>query len=147
MSGSDDIISFDLRHGHGTVIDLASMMPLTSLYSPHHTSGGNTVDDMRQKRETPNFFYRMRLSINRFRTLETLDLATQEIRDITFSDFKKENTRRKKILTIIKPLYIPYASLDIRRYGKYMSDRRYPDLFVRSLPYKLMMRRTVKTID
>jgi hypothetical protein len=145
MSGSDGIISFDLKHGHGSIIDLASMFPLTKLHPLDHNSWENILDDMQIARRKLDFSVGMQLSVNRFRTLETLDLATQKLRVATPNRLWKPHTRLKSCLTIIDPIYIPYASIDIRRYQKRTANIRYADIFVRSLPYKIMLRRTVKT--
>lgn len=140
MSSLSDIVSFDLRRGEGSVIDLASMMPLSSLHSYDHTHGKNIIDDIRSFRRMINLVPRMQLEIKRFVTFETLDLATETVRQHTYD----VPTRRKLVLSAMDPLYIPYGSIDVRKFQKYKSSRTYPDLFRRTLPYGLMMRRAVK---
>lgn len=145
MSGSGDIISFDLRRGKWESIDLAAMLPLSRLHPLDHSGGRDILDDMTLSRTAPDLVPPMRITLDRFTTLETLDLATHEIREVTYDPYDRmTDTWAKKTLSIIDPIYIPYGSLDVRRYEKKTSSRTYPDLFTRSLPYGLMVRRTVK---
>ncbi len=145
MSGSGDIISFDLRAGHGSVIDLAGMLPLSHVHALEQSGGRVLIDDMVVERATPDLREPIKLVLERFHSLETLDIATQSIRNVTISSSRAADvTRRRKRINIIPPLYIPYGSLDVRRYQRRIWAIRYPDLFTRSLPYGLMVRRAVK---
>ncbi len=144
MSEKSGIISFDLKHGHWETIDLARMYPLARIHIFNHNWWRRILDNMKQKRNTPDLSVRMKLSVSRFRTLETLDIALERIRYLTAIVPSKIQTRWKWILKIIDPLYIPYSSVDVRKYQKRTSSLRYPDLFKRSLPYKLLVRRSVK---
>jgi hypothetical protein len=78
---SQKIIHFDIRPGRGADIDLAQMFPMTEAHPVRHRSVSFFVDDMRQKRVTPDFSISGRIEIVRFRTIPTLDLALRELVD------------------------------------------------------------------
>ena len=144
MSEKGGIISFDLKHGHWDIIDLARMYPLAHVHTLDHNWGRNILDDMTKEYKKLDLSVREKIIVSRFRTLETLDLALEKIRYITPIEPWKTRTRWNSCIKLIDPIYIPYASLDVRRYHKRESTIRYPDLFTRSLPYKIMVRRTIK---
>ncbi len=122
MSGSDGIISFDLRAGHGNVIDLAGMLPLSHLHPLDHSGGRDILDDMKKERPTPDLREPLTLVLERFNSLETLDLATQAIRSVTIGSSRAGDvTRKRRRINIIPPIYIPYGTLDIRLYQKRVS--------------------------
>ena len=145
MSGSAHIISFDLRKGQGSKIDLTRMLPLTPLHPLDHKSRGrDMLDDMAVQRKTPDLRKLITMEIVRFSTLETLDIATDEIRRVTVSTGSAVYTRTLREIDIVPPIYIPYGTLDVRKYEKYQKLTVYPDLFTRTLPYGLMARRAAK---
>lgn len=119
------------------------MLPLSRLHPLDHSGGRDILDDMTILRETPDLLEKMHLSVERFRTLETLDIATQDIRIAT--TFHAASTHSQRRISIIPPLYIPFGSIDVRRNQKYTIPQKYADLFTRTLPYGLMVRRTMKT--
>lgn len=56
------------------------------------------------------------LSISRFRTIATLDLARREFFEPDrLSVYLLDEKPRPRIIDICPPLYIPYGSLDVRR--------------------------------
>lgn len=78
MSGHNDIISFDLRHGTGTVLDVASMYPLSEVHAIRSTKP--ILDTLRRGQgRVYDFSLSHTLSVKRFRTLVTLDLSTPEL--------------------------------------------------------------------
>jgi hypothetical protein len=140
MSNSSGIVSFDLRRGEGSLIDVASMMPLSEVHSYDHTHGRNILDDIQRWRRTIDLVVPMKIELERFQTFPTLDLATETVRNYT----NDVPTRKKLVISAIAPLYIPYGSMDVRKFQKYKSTKTYPDLYKRTLPYGLMMRRAAK---
>ncbi len=140
MSSHSDIISFDLKKGKGSVLDIEDLLPLSHLHPLDHTHGKNILDDMKEHRETLDLFPKMKIKLERFSSLQTLDIATKDIRRMTF----ESPTFGKSILSVIPHLYLPYGSIDIRRFQKYKKNTTYPDLFARSLPYWLLTKRFAK---
>ena len=78
---SPKIIHFDIRPGRGADIDLSRMFPMTEAHPVRHTSVRFFVDDMHQRRVTPDFSLTNRIELVRFRTIPTLDLALTELVD------------------------------------------------------------------
>lgn len=91
------------------------------------------------------------LTINPFRTLRALDLATPELFGVSFWQKWRGEGKRPRSLDLCPPLRIPFGGVDIRsskgeaiissvqdRSEKilfsFLTARKYPDLFVRTLP-------------
>lgn len=54
--------------------------------------------------------------------------------------------KRKRYLNLVKPLYVPYGSIDVRQEQSIPPVRKYADLFTRPLSRSLMMRRRTKMV-
>lgn len=146
MSGQSDIISFDLQLGKGNVLDVASMFPISETHAIRTTKP--ILDTLKYgEGKIYDFSLGHTLSVKRFRTLVTLDLSTPE--------FWKPSLLTSKILSIrprfhtidlVPPLEIPFGSLDMRSLRPIFSKRTYPDLYKRTLPASLHIRREWRNI-
>lgn len=138
---SEKIISLDIRWGKGIAIDLASMLPLSEAHPIRHRNSDDTIDDMLICRGDADIFEVPTIVIGRFRSIETLDLTAPDIFSHSVSSGKRH---RKRHINLVNRLYVPYGSLDVRLMRRIVNEKRYNDLFTRSLSRSLMMRRTVK---
>lgn len=78
MSAHSDIISFDLREGSGTVIDVARMFPYSEVHAIRSTKP--ILDTLaRGQGRVYDFSLSRQLILKRFRTLVTLDLSTPSL--------------------------------------------------------------------
>lgn len=102
------------------------------------------VDDFTQKRtETLDISVPMRFHIDAFITLGTLDISSSLLLEKTALKRKLQNgPERSMSINLLAPLSLPYGAIDIRSERKIFSTKKYPDLYTRKLPYRLLMRRT-----
>jgi hypothetical protein len=102
------------------------------------------IDDFTQKRtETLDISVPMRFHIDAFITLGTLDLSSSLLLEKTALKRKLQNgPERSMRINLLPPLSLPYGAIDIRSERKMFSTKKYPDLYTRKLPYRLLMRRT-----
>lgn len=134
------VISLDLHHGAGDVVDVTGFFPLSELHAIRSTKP--LLDSIGERRyATPDLSLSRTLRIGRFRTLAMLDLARSELfaTDMIGETFFREKAR-PHTLDVVDPLDIPYGALDIRR-EEVKSDKKYGDLYRRSLPISLHARR------
>jgi Protein of unknown function (DUF4012) len=88
-----------------------------------------------------------RVTIERFRTIGTLDLAREDLRRTTYWQKKLlDAPEYQKTIILIEPISLPYGVLDIRTSEPIQSDTKYADLYTRRLPYGLMLRRITQQI-
>lgn len=140
---SQKITYLDIRRGLWSMLDIASMFPLSEAHPIRHARSGNLIDEIQQHRPHLDFSISKKLEIDRFSTLWTLDLALREIIDPKPWQQKVLGlTPRPHVIDLVPELDIPYGALDIRRYNQIVSRKKYPDIFARKLPYGLMMRRS-----
>lgn len=139
-----DIISFDLQAGKGSVLDIASMFPISSVHAIRSTKP--ILDTLAKWRgKTHDFSLSRKLSIKRFRTLVTLDLSTSEFWQPSLLTTKILQIRpRFHTIDLVPPLEIPFGSLDIRREIPILSEQKYGDIYRRKLPASLHLRREWK---
>jgi hypothetical protein len=142
---SPKIIHFDIRPGKGADIDLTQMFPLADLHAIRHNRWWDFIDEILPSRIGLDFSLNQTISIERFRTIDTLDIALPEIIDVQVWQQKiLKRAPRPRIINLVLPLDIPYDVLDVRAYNTISRTVLYPDLYTRRLPYSLMMRRTTK---
>lgn len=140
---SPKITYLDIRWGQGSVLDIAKLYPLSEAHPIRHTRGGYLMDDMKQRRRRIDLSLEQRIELQRFRTVGTLDLALTELVDpAPWQRRILDIPPRPHTIDLVPPLDTPYGALDVRRYNPIPSERLYPDIFARRLPYGLMMRRT-----
>lgn len=146
MSEHSDIISFDLQEGKGSILDISSLFPFASVHAIRSTKP--ILDTLRiGAGRVYDFSLSYRLSLKRFRTLETLDLSTPELWQPNILSTRILKIRpRFSTIDLVPPLDIPFESLDLRNEVPVPSVKRYPDLFRRDLPISLHMRREWKHI-
>ena len=96
------------------------------------------------KGSTPDLSLSNRLSLSRFRTLATLDLSRS---DLFRTDFIGERfldeLSRSDTLDICPPLTLPYGALDVRS-DPIKTEKKYSDIYRRTLPLSLHLRRTLR---
>lgn len=87
-----------------------------------------------------------RIQVDRYNTLDTLDLANPDILAARhlWRRSMGDIAPRPRCINLVDPLYVPYGALDIRLSQTITSDKKYPDLFRRQLPYALLARRQIK---
>lgn len=114
-------------------------------------------DVMTGLREQINVYTPQELQVDRFETLDALDLANPELfvhAPVAWWKFWKKETSREKVVDLVPKLNIPFGGLDIRRIEgrtilssgenqehekvlfSFTRPHAYPDLFVRSLPWE-----------
>lgn len=139
---SRKVLSLDIQKGIHQYIDLVVILPLSETAVVRHRNTEDTLDDMSLSRGDIDIFEVPTIHISRFHRFENLDLAHPSI----FSRRSAKGKRRKRHINLVRPLYVPYGSLDIRLMRKIPNEKRYSDLFVRSLSRSLMIRRQTKQI-
>jgi Protein of unknown function (DUF4012) len=139
---SAKLISLDIQRGQGNVIDITVFFPLSEAHPITHTRHAHLIDDMHIVREDVDLSEDYHITIERFRTIGTLDIAREDLRRTSYWQKTLLDTPDyQRIIVLIDPLAIPYGALDIRTSEQIRSERRYPDLYTRRLPYGLMCRR------
>jgi hypothetical protein len=146
MSTQSDIISFDLSHGAGHVIDIASLYPISSVHAIRTTKP--ILDTLKHGQgRVYDFSLSRKLSLKRFRTLVTLDLSTPELWQPSILTKKILQIRpRFSTIDLVPFLPIPYGALDLRKEEAILTDKRYPDIYERKIPTSLHVRREWKNI-
>lgn len=138
-----DIISFDLSHGVSVPLDVSRFFPLSDLHAIRSTKP--LFDTIRAgKGRIPDLSLSRKLRITRFRTIAMLDLGRADLYDTdligrTLLDEKP----RTRVLDLFPPLDIPYGALDTRG-NPLIPERKYADIYRRSLPWSLHARRTAR---
>lgn len=141
---SAKLISLDIQHGAGSVLDLTVFFPLSEAHAISHGRFALKVDDWHEARPNLDIDTPYILQIERFRTIGTLDLAHIELRRTTYWQKKLlDAPEYPRVIRLIEPLSPPYGALDVRD-EPIRSHRRYDDIFRRKLPYFLMARRASK---
>lgn len=143
MSGSSDIISFDLIGSHGEDIDVTKFFPISEVHAIR--SRKPLLDTiMHGEGSVPDLWVSKVLSVSQFRTIATLDLARREFFEPwALAVYLLDEKPRPQTINICPPLYIPYGSLDVRGLP-IRSEKKYGDIYRRSLPWWLHARRTWK---
>ncbi len=141
MSDQNGVISFDLQHGKGGILDVASMYPLSEVHAIRSTKP--ILDTLKSgKGRVYDFSLSRKMSLKRFRTLVTLDLSTPELWQPSLVTAKILSIRpRFHTIDLVPALEIPFGALDLRKGRPILSPRTYPDLYRRSLPASLHLRR------
>lgn len=139
---SSSLISLDISRAPGSDIDISVFFPLTELGVDVNT-GQEIVEDFLLPRPELDFSLNQRVQVDPFHTIETLDLALRELVDEGYGRWGRiSKPTRPQTINLLPPLeYIPYGALDIRREQPIRTKRTYPDLFRRSLPRSLRIRR------
>ncbi len=138
-----DIISFDLLWSRGEDIDVSKFFPLSEAHAIR--SRKPLLDTIIEgEGDAPDLSVSKALSLSRFRTIATLDIARREFFEPgVFAVYLLDEKPRPLIIDICPPLYIPYGSIDVRGKPK-VSEKKYGDIYRRSLPWSLHARRTWK---
>lgn len=139
---SQEVLSLDISAHYPVDIDIREFFPLTSLMVSNE-SGATQVENFLDFFPDLDFSLDTTVRVDGFYTLETLDLALRELVDEGYGRWGRvSKPARPQTLDLVPPLeHIPYGALDIRREQPIRAKRRYSDLFRRSLPRSLMMRR------
>jgi len=144
---SAKLISLDIQYGRGSTIDLSAFFPLSETHPITHTRHAHLIDDMKIMRDDIDLSEKYRITIERFRTIGTLDLAREDLRRTTYWQKKLlDAPEYQKTIILIEPISLPYGVLDIRTSEPIQSDTKYADLYTRRLPYGLMLRRITQQI-
>ena len=146
MSGQSSIISLDLTRGQGNILDIAQMFPLSEPHALRTTKP--ILDTLRRGKGTIyDFSLGYTLTLKRFRTLVTLDLSTPELWKPSLLTTRILSIRpRFQTIDLVPPLEIPFGSLDMRSLRPILSKRTYPDIYKRTLPASLHIRREWRNI-
>lgn len=134
------ILSLDIQTNKDGTLDIASMMPLSDLHVMRNHLGG-FVEEFHIRTWDADIFLPPVIQIERCNDTRFSDLVlpTKNIRHIGAR-------RRRRYLNLVKPLYVPYGSLDVRQETVISSQKKYVDIFTRPLSRSLMVRRRAKMV-
>ncbi len=140
--------SLDIQSGKGSILDIAQIFPMTSTRTLDLARHGKFIDGVLKWEHIYrkiNLSIQATLCINRFSTLEMLDIALPEVIEPVRSNRQiASNSRRPRLIDLVPPLTIPYGAIDVRMEQIIPPHHTYPDLFARKLPYWLLARRLAK---
>lgn len=141
---SAKLISLDIQAIAPTTLDITEFFPLSDAHAIGHGRFAHRVDDWHEDRGEIDLSSVARVSVERFYTIGTLDIAHIELRQTAYWQKKLlDLPEYPRIISLIDPLSPPYGAIDVRS-EPIRSHRRYADLFERKLPYTLMTRRALK---
>lgn len=140
------VISLDIIYGEGSELDISGYFPLAETHAVENNRHDGFIDDMWVQYDPIDFSLPKEVRIDKFRTLDILDLVSQEVIDAKYlwRNASGSVIERPHRINLVHPLYVPYGAIDIRMMQKIPRERKYPDLFTRKLPYGLIARRQVK---
>jgi hypothetical protein len=143
MHADSPIISLDLLHERTATLDLNVFFPLSELHAIHGAK--RSVENIGpKKRRKIDLSLPEILSLPRFTNYRALDIGPKELarkRKLMMNPSKFADFR---VLDLVPPLSIPYGSLDVRS-EPIPSTRTYPDIYRRTLPVSLHLKRIQKS--
>lgn len=142
MKKQEGIISFDLIDCTRTSLDVSRFFPTSELHAIRSTKP--LLDTISPKRsDTLDLSIPRILSLSRFHTFDTLDIADPILasrRELTESP---RGEKRWAVINLFPYLSIPYGALDVRG-ESIISEKKYGDIYRRSLPWWLHARRITR---
>ena len=140
MSHTSDVISFDLFSAPHHDIDVTGFFPVSSVHAIDARK--KYIDTVASgEGKTYDFSLSNTLSLTRFRTIETLDLARPEFFAPSFlRTYILDIKPRIHTIDLCPRLEIPYGALDIRTLSPIFSSVKYADIFARNLPLRFHMK-------
>lgn len=142
MSKQYGIISFDLMRWSEKTLDISSFFPISELHPIRSTKA--LLDTIYPKKSpTPDLSLPRILSVPRFRSFHTLDIGYPSLAYkrgfIGWLSWEKSGYT----IDLFPTLSIPYGAIDVRG-GPILWEKKYSDLYRRSLPWSLHARRIGK---
>ena len=136
------IISFDLTKWRDSIVDVSKYFPIAELHAIRSTKP--LLDTLKkQKSQALDLSLPLILSLPRYTTFTTLDIGDSALaykRSLTPSPSGK---KRGTTIDLFPKLSIPYGALDVR-WEPLVSERKYGDIYRRSLPVSLHARRVFR---
>ena len=136
------IISFDLMQWSEKILDISSFFPISELHPIRSTKP--LLDTIYPRRSpTPDLSFPRILSVPRFHSFHTLDIGYATLAYKRGLADSPPWEKRWYTIDLFPTLSIPYGAIDVR-WEPIKSEKRYSDLYRRSLPWSLHARRIVK---
>lgn len=136
------IISFDLMQWSEKILDISSFFPISELHPIRSTKP--LLDTIYPRRSpTPDLSFPRILSVPRFHSFHTLDIGYATLAYKRGLVDSPPWEKRWYTIDLFPTLSIPYGAIDVR-WEPIKSEKRYSDLYRRSLPWSLHARRIVK---
>jgi hypothetical protein len=138
------IISLDITSEVSGDVDISEFFPYAEVHAITNTFHRVVMDSIEAFRPFINLSIHPRVSMDRYRTVETMDVGIHAIMDVRrFSLRYREYPSRPHTLDLVPPFdHIPHGALDLR-FDRVIAKRKlYSDLFRRRLPRSLALRRS-----
>lgn len=142
MKKQGGIISFDLIDCKRTSLDVSRFFPISELHAIRSTKPlFDTI--FPKKSDTPDLSMPRILSVSRFQSFDTLDIGDPLLALRRGLSESPNWEKRWSVTNLFPHLSIPYGALDVRG-DAIISEKKYADIYRRSLPWWLHTRRIVR---
>lgn len=138
-------ISLDIQHDFLDTLDISGFFAISEVHAINNGAIKPILDEILGELPLISLAKHQEVEVEDFVTFPTLDIVHEDLLASTYWQKRyPEIIARKKRISLIDPLDVPFDALDIRTLSPIASEKKYSDLYKRKLSSSLYVRRFSK---